>query len=143
MRAPVAGSGCAPACTAKVSKPYSAILISVLKGQASAQLFVRNHDVLAIGRALLQPLVPFLDMRNFRNFGSHGEIAIKMHAARDVSERQAVAGNKGPRGQLGIKNAQMPLGALRKSADLVPVALILRCTPVAPEHADHFGLEGA
>src|SRR5438270_7378278 len=28
MRAPVAGSGCAPACTASVSKPYSAIGIS-------------------------------------------------------------------------------------------------------------------
>src|SRR2546423_15568056 len=28
MRAPVAGSGCAPACTASVSKPYSAMLVS-------------------------------------------------------------------------------------------------------------------
>jgi len=85
------------------------------KSQPSAQFFVRNHDVLAIGRALLQPVVPLLDIGNLGDFGSHGEVAVQMHPARNVGERQTVAGDIGPRGQLGIENAQIALGRCAKA----------------------------
>src|SRR5215471_1260268 len=103
MRAPVAGSGWAPACTAKVSKPYSAIPVLRLESELAAQLFVRNHDVLAVGRTLAHARVPGLDVGELRDRPAERVVAIEMHARGNVGDGEFVTCHIGPCRENGIE----------------------------------------
>src|SRR5689334_4587615 len=62
--------------------------------EPAAQLAERDHDVLAIGRSLLEAPVPSLDVRHGRQFDVDLEIAVERGADRDVGERQGIAGHE-------------------------------------------------
>src|ERR1700730_11436852 len=110
--------------------------------QPAAQICERHHDVLAVNRAQLEPLVPGGYMPKLRALDVQLEIAVEGCADRDVGERELVADKKRPGRKDPVEHPKVLGTAGEASVDGRPVALGFWCAVVAPEDTiEEIGVE--
>src|ERR1700733_2433947 len=97
-----------------------------LEIEAAFEAFEPDHHMGAIGFALLQPLVPRLDIRNGRPVDLQLEIAIELCAGRDVAIGERLTGDEGPVGEVPVEDLEENGAPRDAAAYQVPVSLFFR-----------------
>src|SRR5260370_18396260 len=110
--------------------------------QWAAELSKRDHDMLAVSRAQLEPLIPGGYMPHLRALDVQLEIAVERCAGRDVGEREFVADQERPGRKDAVEQPEVLGTAGEASTDGRPVTLGFWCAVVAPEDTvEEIGLE--
>src|SRR5215472_1765024 len=97
------------------------------EASAAAQLLERDHDSLAIGRALLQALIPGGKPRQRRPLDLHLVIAVEGRAVDEIRHGEPVAKEEGPALQQPIEDGIALAQRLDEARDGRLVALLRRC----------------